>query len=442
MSGGPLKQDCLLRSGLPIQSLLPCVILCLFTLSAIGGNSLRLWHTHAASKWDEANPIGNGRLGAMVYGGIDQEHLQLNENTLYSGYPGHRDVSLKMMDSFGAMTNLIARRKFAEAEQLATEKWLGAAQACYQPLGDLFLDFDHPVTASNYVRELDLSTAVCRVRYQANGVQFTREIFASHPDDAIVLHLTADKPGSLSFHARLGSPHPANHFRKSDSQLAMRGQLPGFVLRRDLPTVEKKKDTWKYPLIWDEHGQRRTNASQIVYDGRGMFFDVRLDVRALGGTVSMETNTLAVAGADEVVCLLSAASSYNGYDKDPVTEGADSASNAERCLDNARRRSGAELLDRHVRDYKALFDRVSLDLGDSQDAGLRPTEERIRSFADGQDPTFASIYFQFGRYLMISGSRPGSQPLNLQGHLESPHHSALGGRLHGEHQHRNELLAR
>ena len=267
----------------------------------------------------------------MIFGGVNQEHLQLNENTLYSGYPGYRDVSLKITNDFAAMTNLIAHRQFSEAERLAAEKWLGAAQACYQPLGDLFLDFDHATQATNYVRELDLATAVCHIHYQVDGVSYTREIFASHPDQAVLIRLTADKPGCLSFRVRLTSPHSTAKIHTEDSLLAMQGQAPGFVLRRDLPTVEKKKDTWKYPILWDENGQRRTN-SQIIYDGKGMFFDVRLRLQASGGKVSAEKNALSIAGANEVLLLLSAATSFNGYDKSPVREGIDSAAKRRKLL--------------------------------------------------------------------------------------------------------------
>jgi alpha-L-fucosidase 2 len=391
-------------------------------IAAFADDSLRLWYPQAASKWDEANPIGNGRLGAMVFGGIESEHLQLNEDTLYSGYPGHREVQLKITEDYAAMTNLIAQRQFAEAERLATAKWLGAAQACYQPLGDLFLDFDHSAKASNYVRELDLATAVCRVRYQVDGVTYTREIFASHPDEVIVMHLTADQPGRLKFRIRFTSPHPTASTRATaaTAQMTMHGQAPGFVLRRDLPTVEKKQDTWKYPLLWDEHGKRRPNAQPVVYNGRGMFFDAGLRILTKSGQVVVETNSLAVRGADEAVLLLSVATSFNGFDKDPVRDGVDSAAKANEYLQAAQQLSYRHLFARHEQDYRGLFDRVSLDLGTPTEQSRRSTHQRIQNFANGQDPSFAAVYFQFGRYLLISGSRPGNQPLNLQG-IWNPH---------------------
>ncbi|MBI5385189.1 MAG: glycoside hydrolase family 95 protein [Verrucomicrobia bacterium] len=380
-------------------------------------DSSTLWYRHPAAKWEEANPIGNGRLGAMIFGGVTNEHLSLNENTLYSGYPGYRDVRLKIADDFATITNLIAGRQFAEAERIVNEKWLGAAQACYQPLGDLYLDFAPSANATNYVRELDLATAVCRVRYQADGVNYTREIFASHPDEVIAIRLTADKPGSLNFRVRLDSPHPTATTKANagEQKLTMAGQVPGFVLRRDLNTVEKKKETWKYPQVWDEKGNRRPDAKTVIYDGKGLFFDARLKLETKGGKVSSETNSLVVAGADEVILVFTAASSFNGFNKSPTREGVDAGAKAEQWLQAAARLRFAELLARHTRDYRTLFDRVSLDLGAPTEQSKLPTDERIKKFSSGEDAGFAAVYFQFGRYLLISGSRSGGQPLNLQG---------------------------
>ena len=384
------------------------------------GSDLRLWYTKPAAKWEEATVLGNGRMGAMVFGGVTNEHLSLNENTLYSGYPGYRDVRLKIADDFATITNLIAQRRFSEVDKLVTEKWLGAAQACYQLLGDLFLDFAHSAKATNYTRELDLATAVCRVRYQADGVSFTREIIASHADEVIAIHLTADKPGSLNFRVRLTSPHPTAVSRADAQKLSMAGQVPGFTLRRDLATVEKKKDTWKYPQVWDKDGKRLPDAKTVIYDGKGLFFDARVKLVTQSGKASAEADSLVVANADEVLLVFTAASSFNGFDKSPTKEGADAGAKAEKWLQAAAQLKFPDLLDRHTRDYQSLFNRVSLDLGAPTAQSQLPTDERIKKFSNGEDPSFAALYFQFGRYLLICGSRPGGQPLNLQG-LWNPH---------------------
>jgi alpha-L-fucosidase 2 len=364
---------------------------------------LRLWYTQAAEKWEEALPLGNGRLGAMVFGGATREHLQLNEDTLVSDSPGYRNLPLDVRKDYAAITDLIARRRFAEADRLVTEKWLGRSWACYQPLGDLFFDFEHKGPAEHYTRELDLRNALCRVGYETEGVKFTREIFASHPDEVIVVRFTADKPGRLNFRVRLTSPHPVE-VRADASQLTMHGQLPGLALRRTLDWVEKKGDTWKYPELWDQDGKRLPNAGPVLYNSRGLSFDARLQVQAPGGTVSPEKEALVVTGADEAVVVYSAASGYNGFDQPAV----DAARKAEGFLQPAAKTRFADLLARHTRDYRSVFDRVTLDLGAPSPL---PTDQRLRK----PDPSLAALYFQFGRSLMIAGSRPGTQPLNLQG---------------------------
>ena len=357
----------------------------------------------------------------MVFGGAEHERLQLNENTLTSDEPGYRTLPLDVRKDFATVTNLIAQRRFAEADALVTGKWLGRTWACYQPLGDLHLDFEHALPAQNYRRELDLATAACRVSYQVGETTFVREIFASHPDEVIVIRLGADKPGSLSFRARLSSPH-SNAVCQADAKgerLVLDGQVPGLVLRRELEWVEKKHDTWKYPELWDKNGKRLPQAKPVLYDkevgGRGTFFDARLSVRTKGGKVTAENAGLAITGADEALVVLTAASSYNGFDKSPSREGIAPAGKAEGFLSSALRREFPDIRARHLKDYSGLFDRVSLDLGPATAQGALPTNERLKRFANNQDPALAALYFQFGRYLLISGSRPGGQPLNLQG---------------------------
>ena len=343
---------------------------------------LLLWYRQPAEKWDEGMPIGNGRLGAMISGGTTTEHLQLNEATLVSGYPGYRDLKLDVKKDLDTVTGMIAQRKFAEAGEYITGHWLGSSWACYQPLGDLYLDFEHPGPIENYRRELDLKEGVVRIRYRSGGVNFTREIFASHPDDVIVIRLTADKPGALKFKARLDSIHPTT----VKDGLSMKGQLPGLVLRRTLDWVEKKGDTWKYPELWDADGKRKPNATQVLYNGRGLLFNARLDVRQ--------------ANSDEALLVFAAASNYGGTDPEQKVSV---------TLNGATKKTFAELRDNHSRDYKRLFDRVSLDLGSG--ASDLPTDEHLKH----PDPGLETLYFQFGRYLMIAGSRLGGQPLNLQG---------------------------
>ncbi|MCU0246378.1 MAG: glycoside hydrolase family 95 protein [Bryobacter sp.] len=380
-------------------------------------SSLRLWYRQPAPDWNEALPIGNGRLGAMVFGGVPEEHLQLNEDTLYSDEPGRRDLPLDVTKHFDEVQALLRAGRYPEADALISKHWCGRAQPCYQPLGDLYLRFEHGA-ASNYTRELNLEEAIARVAYDADGVQYTREILASHPAQLIVIRLTASRP-VLTFTARLASVHPTAQTKAAANELVMTGQAPGFALRRTYEWIEQRGEQWKYPEIFDAQGKRRPGKNLVMYgndiDGLGARFAAGLRLQTKGGTSTVEGGTLRVAGAREAVLLLSAATSFNGPDKSPSREGKDATAAMSRPL---RAASGfASLRKAHMADYQSLFSRVALDLGPHRDA---PTDERIVKFSDGGDPGLAALYFHFGRYLMIAGSRPGTQPLNLQG-IWNPH---------------------
>lgn len=389
-------------TGLLSGNLSGLVWLLLAATAPAGEQDLRLWYTAPATTWDAALPIGNGRLGAMVFGGVAEEHLQLNEDTLVSGFPNYRTLPLDIRKDFAAITALIAQRRFADADRMVTTRYLGGSWACYQPLGDLHLDFGHQGPVTGYRRELDLRQAICRIRYQSDGATFTREYFASYPDQVIVARLTCDQPGHLGFRIRSTSPHPVE-VRADAGRITMRGQLPGLVLRRTLEWVEKKGDTWKYPTLWDADGRRRPQAAQILYDGKGLSFAAELAVRTSGGTISAENGNLAIANADEAILVFSAASGFDRAGR-PV----DVIAKAAAPLQAVAGTDQTVVRDRHVRDYRALFDRVVLDLGQAVE---RPTDQRLKE----PDPALAALYFQFGRYLMIAGSRPDTQPLNLQG---------------------------
>ncbi len=263
------------------------------------------------------------------------------------------------------------------------------------------------------------------MRYTHRGVNFTREYFATFPDQVLVIRLAAGKPGSLSFRATLSSVHPTAVSRAEGSDtIALAGQAPGFALRRTLEWVEQRGEQWKYPELWDRDGRRRPHAKPVLYGaeigGRGAFFDARLSAVLKDGTAAADAGGLTVRGASEVLLLLAAATSFNGFDKSPGRDGADAAARSRAALERAGGKSFAALRDAHVADYKRLFSRVSLDLGAPSAPSRLPTDERIERFANGRDPSLAALYFHFGRYLMIAGSRPGGQPLNLQG-LWNPH---------------------
>lgn len=243
--------------------------------------SLRLWYKQPAPDWNEALPIGNGRLGAMIFGGVAEERLQLNDNTLYSGAAGQRDLPLDIAPDCERVVQMLRNREFAEAEELIGRKWVGRAQACYQPLGDLHLAFEDHTSPRDYMRKLDLRTAIATVRYTHGGVVFTRECFASFPDKAIAIPLIASRPGGLNFHAVLSSIHATARTRAqgSDSHV-LTGQVPGLALRRTLEWVEQRGEQWKYPELWDHDGQRRPGAKPVLYgneiSGIGMRFEAQL----------------------------------------------------------------------------------------------------------------------------------------------------------------------
>lgn len=398
----------------------------------------RLWYDKPAGQWVEALPLGNGRIGAMVHGRTDEEVISLNDDTLYSGEPKSRDLPLDVTKDFDHVTGLLRDRKYAEADAYVTRHWLGRGQNSYQPLGQLRLSFDDKTPVTDYRRELDLARAVATTTYTQNGVTHTREHFASHPDGVFVVRLRASRPGALDFAIRLDSPHPtARSVATGNGELTMDGRVPYLVIRRKMAYLEKNEQQWKYPelfdanqsqkpLPWPQPSDGATTApavspheTPVIYsegnDGAGTRFATRLKARVEGGTVRVDGDALRVSGATEAVLVLAVGSSYNGFDKSPSKQGIDAAAQADATLGRVDTATFSQLLDRHVADYRSLFDRVRIDLGPITPAGRVTTDHRVVRYADGQDESLAALYFQFGRYLMIAGSRPGSQPLNLQG---------------------------
>jgi alpha-L-fucosidase 2 len=344
---------------------------------------LRLWYRQPAQTWNEALPVGNGRLGAMVYGGVAQEQLALNEDTLWSGRP-HDHTNPEALPHLAQVRELIFAGRYAEAQEMSNRYLMGVPihLQAYQPLGDLWLRFSGHASATDYRRELDLEDGIVRVSYRVGQATFCREVLASAIDQAIAVHLTCDQPGQLSLEITLVSPHP-HKIVSQNTGLILNGQWVG--------------DGEDRPLI-------------AGMEGLGIRFQAMLVAQVQGGQVNATGESLSIESADEVNLLLAAATSYQKLQDFSGNPAALCAAQ----MPQAAGKPYAELRAAHVADYRALYDRVQLDLGGSADD--RPTDERLRAVGQGAvDPGLEALYFQYGRYLLISSSRPGTQAANLQG---------------------------
>ena len=338
-----------------------------------------------ASQWNEALPLGNGRIGAMVFGGVPEEHFQLNEGTLWGGVP-HDYVNPRARGHLQALRQLIFEGRIAEAETLSAQMMGNPPLLMpFQPLGDLHLRFNHRGAVSGYRRSLRLDDATATVSYRVDGVRFRREAFISYPDQVLVVRLTADAPGAQDLAIDIDSPQPGHRVEAiAADTLVLRGQIQP----RDNP-----ESSW-------------TGS----WTGPGLRYAGWLKVMTNGGSVRSEAGQLRVSGADAVTLVFSAATSFVNYHD----IGADADARARRYGEQASRRGYAQLERRHVVDFSRLFQRVSLRLGgDPQPEAA--TDARIQAFRTTADPALAALYYAYGRYLLVSSSRAGGQPANLQG---------------------------
>ena len=375
--------------------LLPALLLASVAGPAFGADApLRLWYEKPAAAWVEALPIGNGRLGAMVFGDPLRERLALNEDTLWSGGPtdwNNPDAKTWLPK----VREAVFAGRYAEANELA-KKMQGPYNQSYLPLGDLLVDFEVPGPTESYRRELDLDQAVATTTFRAGGALHTREAFASFPDQVIVLRVSADRPGRVSFTARLTSRLRNATAAEGADAVALRGRAPSHV---DPSYLGDTKDAVRY----DEGPQ-----------AEGMRFTAILRAVVRGGAVgTTPEGELEVRGADEAILLLSAATSFNGFDKSPGREGVDSDAGARRLLAAASAKPYAALRDAHVADHGRLFGRVRLDLGTT--AADRPTDERLRAYRHGEDPALVALVFHYGRYLLVASRAPVPSPRTSRG---------------------------
>lgn len=389
---------------------------------------LVLKYDKPASVWTEALPIGNGYMGAMLFGDPLKEHLQLNEGTLYSGDPHSTFKNIDVRKHYKEITDLINAKKYQEAQAIIKKEWLGRNHQLYQPMGDFWIDFDHSQRDSfgkngkitDYQRTLDITSATATVSYKVDNTVFKREYFANYPDHVIVMKLNTEGVAKINCTLHFSTPHTptAKYFAQSKT-LVMQGKAPGFALRRTLEDVEKLGDQYKYPELFDAKGNRKPNAKKVLYDteigGLGMAFETQVKTSIKGGTLKTEGDKIIIQNADKAVFTLIAATSYNGFDKSPSTEGVNPSEKIAQYFKAIEKKSFADLYKRHLADYKNLFDRVKINLGAETEQSKSTTDKRVELFSNGKDPSLTALYFQFGRYLMIAGSRPNGQPLNLQG---------------------------
>ncbi len=332
---------------------------------------LELWYSSPAEKWTEALPIGNGRLGAMVFGGTANERIQLNEESLWTGAPIDRanPEALKNLDK---VRKLLFEGKYVEGEKLAQEKIMGkrieGGLHTYQTMGDLFIHFEGIESPVNYKRTLDLKTAVTTTRFESDGVEYTREVFSSKPDEVIIVKLSASKKGRLSFSTWMNRPGDAEKVSVAGNELRMTGFAQ--------------------------------------YQGEGTHFSSVAHIKNEGGEITSTDSSLIVKNANEVEIFISGRTDFWG--KDELME-------SESDINKAKEIASEKLKVRHIADYQQLFNRVELALNDPDTLHI-PTNERLERVKDGiPDSHLEELYFQFGRYLLISSSRPGGLPANLQG---------------------------
>ncbi len=352
---------------------------------------MKLWYNAPAQNWNEALPLGNGKMGAMIFGKTDIECVQLNEDTLFSGYPVDGD-NHNAVNFLSKARELIFRDKIIEAENLIEQNMSGINCQSYQPLGNVYIRFNHH-NVENYRRELDISTAVCTTEYRCEGVTYKREHFISAPDGVMAIKISCDKSENLNFDITMDSllMHKCS-VDKDANALVLKGKCPDNV---------------------DPAGAGNDFSEYKVY--QGMDFEARIKVINNGGDVIKNYNQITINKSNSVILFIASATSFNGWDKNPTTEGQNPKLICENYLNRLSTKLYEELKNEHIKDYQRLFSRLEISLCSFSRYDI-PTDKRLENFKkDKSDLGLIELYFQYGRYLMISSSRPGTQSTNLQG---------------------------
>ena len=358
---------------------------------------LKLWYNKPAKYFEEALVLGNGTQGATVFGGTDTDKIFLNDLTLWSGEPVDPYMNKDAYKHLPGVREALKQENYKLADSLV-RKIQGKFSESYAPLGTLYLDFQ-PNQSTNYYRELDLERAIATVNHEVNGNKIKREYFVSHPDKVFVIHLTSQQKNGLNFTVRFNSL-----LKFSGTSTINHLHFKGVAPVRAEPNYVRKKGN---PIIFS--------------DDKGTRFSTDVLLQSTDGKVSRTDTSLTLTGATEAVVLVSMATSFNGFDKNPATQGLDDHAIVQKQIQEASVKGIQNLTARHLKDYQTFFNRVSLYLAGTENAPDLPTDDRLRRYAKGEsDPYLESLYFQFGRYLLISSSRTKGVPANLQG-LWNPH---------------------
>ncbi len=346
-----------------------------------------LWYKQPAKEWHEAAPLGNGRLGAMVFGDPARERILLNEETVWTGGP-YTPTNTSGAKHLPEIRRLVFEGDYAQAHKLFGRHMMGTPveQMKYQPLGNLVLDFPGHDKATDYRRSLDLDTAVATVSYKVGDVQFTREVLVSPIDQVVVVHITADKPGQVSFTAQLRGYRNEAHSNYGSESFRIDGVKPDSL-----------------QLVGH-------TATYLGVEGKVKYY-ARAKTRIKGGQMDVDYDSLTVTGADSATIVLPGATNYVNY----RDVSADAKARVMKVLAAVADKPFAKIKKDHIAAHRKLFRRVNMELGSTESSTI-PTDERLKSFVAGKpDPQLATLYYQFARYLLISSSRPGTKPANLQG---------------------------
>lgn len=351
-----------------------------------------LWYKQPAEHFEESLVLGNGTQGASVFGGVTSDKIYLNDATLWSGEPVNANMNPQAYTHIAAIREALKNEDYKLADQLQ-RKLQGKFSESFAPLGTLFINVAHQGSATNYYRDLNLGNAVSTVRYDVNGVTFTREYFISKPDDIMVVRLTSSRKGALDFTVSFSS-----------------------LLNNKVTTTGNVLSANGYAPIKAEPSYRGKMPDAVVFDpAKGTRFTTMARIKNTDGTVSATDSTISLRNGTEAILFVAIATSFNGYDRNPATEGQPNILLAATKMQNAVAKSFPALKQAHTADYQTFFNRVSLQLANSTAPNL-PTDERLKRYAEGkEDKQLEMLYFNFGRYLLISSSRTPNVPANLQG---------------------------